>query len=130
MKWNGLIVGIAGLLVLGGAIGVGAFYETSNDKMSGSNNVLHVQDDNPKNMTEGSNNSQPNSKESVLTKDDAVAIALKETTGTVTKVELDDGYKYEVEIRDGTKEIDFEIDAMTGNIIKMDIDYDDDSDDD
>ena len=65
-----------------------------------------------------------------MTKDQAIAVAMKKAKGTVTKVELDsdDGRKhYDIEIKDGTFEYDFEIDAITGKILEFEKDRDDDA---
>lgn len=69
-------------------------------------------------------------KQALLTKDQAIAIAKKKANGTVTKFELDsdDGRKrYDIEIKGGTYEYDFEIDAFTGEILKFEKDRDDDA---
>lgn len=58
-------------------------------------------------------------------------IALKEFAGTITDLELDedDGrLVYEIEVRDGKEEADFDIDATTGEILELDIDTEDDDD--
>lgn len=68
-------------------------------------------------------------KQGMISRDEAVAIAMKQASGTVTDVELDDddGRKvYEIEIHDGTFEYDFDIDAFTGKVLKFDKDRDDD----
>lgn len=64
-------------------------------------------------------------KNTVLDVSEAVAIAQKEFPGTVTEVELDedDGrLLYEIEIEANGEEAEFEIDAMTGEIIVIEID--------
>ena len=64
-----------------------------------------------------------------LTAKEAIAIALKQTPGTVTDVELDndDGRAYfEIEIKDGKYEYEYEIDAVTGKILDFEKDRDDD----
>jgi len=64
-----------------------------------------------------------------LTAKEAIAIALKQTPGTVTDVELDDddGRAYfEIEIEDGKYEYEYEIDAVTGKILDFEKDRDDD----
>lgn len=74
-----------------------------------------------------------NNKGKLLTKEQAIAIALKQVKGTVTEVDLDDddGRKqYEIEIKNGTYEYEFEIDAITGKVLKFEEDRDDDQDDD
>lgn len=68
-------------------------------------------------------------KQTMLTKDQAIAIAMKQAKGTVTDFELDndDGRQvYEIEIEDGTYEYDFDIDAFTGEVLKFEKDRDDD----
>lgn len=65
-----------------------------------------------------------------ISKDRAQQIALAEVPSgtTVIKCHLDwdDGRQvYEVELRNGRTEYDFEIDAQTGSIISRDVDYDD-----
>ena len=70
-----------------------------------------------------------NKTQKLLTKDQAIAIALKQVKGTVTDVELDDDdgrKRYEIEIKDGIYEYDFEIDAVSGEVLKFDKDRDDD----
>lgn len=72
-----------------------------------------------------------NKTQKLLTKDQAISIALKQVKGTVTDVELDDddGRKqYEIEIKDGIYEYDFEIDAVSGEVLKFDKERDDDDD--
>lgn len=74
-----------------------------------------------------------NNKNKLLTKDQAIAIALKQVKGTVTEVDLDDddGRKhYEIEIKNGIYEYEFEIDAITGKVLKFEKDRDDDDDQD
>ncbi|WP_017795681.1 PepSY domain-containing protein [Oceanobacillus kimchii] len=63
----------------------------------------------------------------------AKEIALKQFSGKVVGFELDeddDKYVYEIEVREGNKEADFEIDAVTGDILEMDTEIDDDRFDD
>ncbi|GGN58717.1 PepSY domain-containing protein [Oceanobacillus indicireducens] len=69
----------------------------------------------------------------VLSIEEVKQIALTEFEGKVTEIELDkdDGRLiYEVELRDGTHEAEIELDAMTGEIIEVEIEQDDDSWDD
>ena len=64
-----------------------------------------------------------------ITAKEAIAIALKQTPGTVTDVELDkdDGRAYfEIEIKDGKYEYEYEIDAVTGKILDFEKDREDD----
>ncbi|WP_404329810.1 PepSY domain-containing protein [Mesobacillus maritimus] len=103
MKKNLLMIGVTGVVLLGGALGVGAFSETTQVK---ENHFISMKK--------------------------AEEIALAEVEGTIESVELekDDGkVKYEIDIRDqhGNDDIDVDIDATTGKVIK--VDRDDDGDD-
>ena len=75
-----------------------------------------------------------------ISKSEAINIAYTVGAGTVVKAELDsdDGYlTYEIELRDGNREYDIDIDAHTGKVLSVDSDfenddrndYDDDRDD-
>ena len=66
----------------------------------------------------------------IITKKQAITIAQKKASGTVVKAKLDtdDGVQvYEIELRNGNVEYDFEIDAMTGEILEFEEDLDDDN---
>lgn len=81
--------------------------------------------------TQGENTqaSQEQSAAAQLTKAQAIAIAQQQASGTVTKAKLDndDGVTvYEIEIKDGKTEYDFEIHATTGAILSFEKDVDDD----
>jgi len=105
MKKNVLIIGVTGVVLLGGALGVGAFSDGTQEKAS-----------------------------NLISTKKAEEIAVTEVEGTVESVELekDDGkLKYEVDLHDqnGNDDIDVDIDASSGEVIKVDRD-DDDGDDD
>ena len=58
----------------------------------------------------------------------AIDIALAKAAGTVTEIELDENDNqlvYEIEIRNGKMEYDFEIDAITGAIVEYKEDLED-----
>ena len=64
-----------------------------------------------------------------ITEKAAIEIAMKQAKGTVTEVELDedDGRViYEIEIKDGKYDYDFDIDAISGEVLKFEKDRDDD----
>ena len=64
-----------------------------------------------------------------ITEKAAIEIAMKQAKGTVTEIELDedDGRViYEIEIKDGKYEYDFDIDAISGEVLKFEKDRDDD----
>ena len=62
----------------------------------------------------------------IITKAQAIAIAQQKANGTVTKVEYEsDDNEYEIEIKNGNTEYDFEIDARTGTILSYEEDIDD-----
>lgn len=62
-------------------------------------------------------------KRSMLTKDQAIAIAKKHASGIVTDFELDD-HVYEIEMEDGNIEYELEIHAYTGAILSFERDDD------
>ncbi|MFD2627211.1 PepSY domain-containing protein [Oceanobacillus kapialis] len=73
---------------------------------------------------------QVNNKD-LITEKEAIAIAKKEFNGKAREVEMDedDGrVLYEIEIVKDRTEADFEIDAVSGEILEMDIDTEDDDD--
>ena len=62
----------------------------------------------------------------IITKAQAIAIAQQKANGTLTEAEYDaDDHEYEIEIKNGNIEYDFEIDARTGAILSYDEDIDD-----
>ncbi len=77
---------------------------------------------------------EPSVDESLIPENEAKSIALKDagitedqTSGIRVKLERDDGVQqYEVEFYAGDKEYDYEIDAVTGNILNKDMDIEDD----
>ncbi|WP_339171796.1 PepSY domain-containing protein [Solibacillus sp. FSL R5-0691] len=86
-----------------------------------------VKTDGTEKATDSANNS------SIITEEQAIEIAQAKAKGTVTDIELDEDDNrliYEIEIRNGKMEYDFEIDAKTGDIIKYEEDLDDDRFDD
>ena len=65
----------------------------------------------------------------IISLDQAKQIALSKAAGTVVKAELDeDDLVYEIEIRNGKMEYDFEIDAKTSAVLSYEEDLDDDND--
>lgn len=94
---------------------------------------LHVDGDNGKILKEKkesvSDLSDASIPEDALSAEEAKEIALKEFNGTVTDLELDmedNRTVYEVEVKEGNKEAEFKIDAVTGEVIEMDLDTEDD----
>ena len=63
-------------------------------------------------------------KKTMLTKEEAIAIAKQHASGVVTDFELDDDYVYEIEMEDGDIEYDIEIHAYTGDILSFERDDD------
>lgn len=61
---------------------------------------------------------------SMLTKDQAIAIAKQHASGVVTEFELDDDDVYEIEMEDGNIEYELEIHAYTGAILSFERDED------
>lgn len=60
-----------------------------------------------------------------ISKEQAISIATKDTPGKITEIELDDDGYYEIEMKHEGKEVDMEISAADGTILKKEIDDDD-----
>lgn len=84
-------------------------------------------DDNDNTSSSDSNGTAANTNEDYISQEEAIEIALAEVEGTLESVELDDDdgrAVYEVEINTGAGDDDaeFDIDAVTGEILEMDVD--------
>jgi uncharacterized membrane protein YkoI len=85
-------------------------------------------EDKPIKPEEESKESGSEERNTVITREEAIEIALQQFSGTVDDVELekDDGrLYYEIEIESSRGEAEIEIDAFTGNVLMVDIDLDD-----
>ncbi|WP_019155393.1 PepSY domain-containing protein [Robertmurraya massiliosenegalensis] len=78
-------------------------------------------------QTKSEQGTQKTASSKIITQEEAIAIATKDTPGKVIEVEYDDG-EYEIEIHTDTHDVDFEIDARTGTILEKDVDRLDDDD--
>lgn len=79
----------------------------------------------PNNKKQADAKKEQKNKQTVISMEQAIAIAQKEFPGTVSEAELDedDGRLiYEIEIEAKDEEAEFEIDAMTGEILVIEID--------
>ena len=107
--------------------GENAKYELEVDADTGE--VLEVSEENYKHKTNKEEIvKSEHTPENILSVKEAEEIAQKEFTGTITEIELDedDGrYVYEVELREGAQEAEIELDAVTGDILELDIDFED-----
>jgi uncharacterized membrane protein YkoI len=108
MKRKVLIIASAGLVLLGGAVGAGAFDDTSKVESKG--------------LKEDRN---------IISMNEAEEIAIKEAGGSIESIELekDDGKLiYEIELRSENEvdDVDVDVDAVTGKVLKVDRDDDDD----
>jgi uncharacterized membrane protein YkoI len=65
-----------------------------------------------------------------ISKEQAISIATKDTPGKILEIELDDDNHYEIEMIYEGKEVEMEISAVDGTILKKEIDDLDDNDDD
>lgn len=97
----------------------------------------HSKEKSDEGETKGDNKSNNTVEKSLkdvkVTMKKAEEIALKEFDGTVTDIDLDedDGLLiYEVEVHNGKKEAEIEIDAVTGKVIVVSIEQEDNEDDD
>ena len=106
----------------------GVEYELDIDATTG--DIIHKEQENSLVVakTDGNKN-KSKEKSTYLTAEEAISIAMKSAQGTVTKLEFDndDGRKhYEIEIEDGVYEYEFEIDAITGEVLDFEKDREDD----
>ena len=88
-------------------------------------------DDDQENLE--NNSTKIDSNEVTITKEASIKIALKEAAGTVTDVELEtEGAQtfYDIEIVDGSKEVEVKVDAITGAVLTVEQDDEDKDDDD
>ena len=85
-----------------------------------------------KNQVEETADVKNNQPDNIISVKEAEDIALQEFSGVITELELDedDGrYVYELELKNGDQEAEMEIHAVTGDIIELDIDFEDGDDD-
>ncbi|NBJ71220.1 MULTISPECIES: PepSY domain-containing protein [Clostridia] len=86
------------------------------------------------NQTKNENNEKGQidaAKEELISMEEAKNIAKKQFDGKVESVELDEDdnqFVYEIELRNGKKEAEFEIHAKSGKILKQEIETEDDQD--
>lgn len=118
-----LITGVVTVgILIGGASIVGASMNDSHEAIVKSQTVKSENVVNTKNAA---------SEKNLISIEEAMEIALSEQDGYVDDIELetDDGYTYyEVEIENGNEDYDLYIDAITGDVLKVEKDDDDDYD--
>jgi len=117
-----VLAGISAAVILGGATIAGATMNTQSDAVT--------IEEKPVEVAQTSTSEQVQSEANFISTDEAADIALSKYDGYIESIELekDDGYVYyEVEIENEDAEYELDIDAMTGEILK--VDEDDDNDD-
>ena len=116
-----VLAGISAAVILGGASITGATMNAQSDAVTIEENPVEVAHTSP--------SEQVQSEANFISTDEAAGIALSEYDGYIESIELekDDGYVYyEVEIENEDAEYELDIDAMTGEILKVDEDEDND----
>ncbi|MEK4426107.1 PepSY domain-containing protein [Solibacillus sp. FSL K6-1523] len=104
--------------------------EITVDAITGDSKITERETFNGKTQNYKQNNTQA-TPQGLISEQKAIQIAQAKAPGTVVKVELDnddDKLYYDIEIRNGKTEYEFEIDAKTGAIIDFEKDIDDDYD--
>ncbi|WP_449537521.1 PepSY domain-containing protein [Ferdinandcohnia sp. Marseille-Q9671] len=172
MKKKVVVLGIVGALVLGGAVGVGAFTkeaDISSDKAkeiaarevknkqiedidlerkngelfyeiefegahdddadvvvnATTGEVVRVDDDDDDDDNYQAT-SQAKGTTVIISKEEAIAIATKDTPGTIEEIELDDDGYYEIELKYNGTEVDLKVSSNDGTILEKEIDDNDD----
>lgn len=100
--------------------------------VSNTNQVVNQKPTQAANQNSSTKSNQSKTK-TVISRDQAISIALAQFSGTVTDVDLEDDNNrlvYEIEIENGNSEAEIKIDAYTGQVIVIDIETDNDDDDD
>lgn len=147
MKRKALIIGVAGFVLIGGAVA----FANDDTEVKTAPASLKVVDENDGRIVQkqeaansvGNTTISQNSKVhetssdhkagrvkgSFISKEEAIKIAINDSNGKIVEVEYDDGH-YEIEVINSKYEIEYEIDAYTGRILEKDIDDNDDDRDD
>lgn len=148
MKLKMMIGSLAGFLLFGGVVGASSFSDDSNkydDKFTKKEYTVTVNENKVSDDDDHfddkyyddhhyddsyykhhSSHSQIQNQKAKISLADAIAIATKNSKGKVDKAKLDDNSHYEIEIKTGSYEIEYKIDAYTGKVIKKEVEkYDD-----
>lgn len=102
---------------------------TPNETTNKENNQNGQENNNDTDKADKEKPSSEQGNNAIISSEEAKEIALKQFSGTVSELELDeeDGTMiYEIEIVDGNKEANIEINAYTGNVIVIETEEDDD----
>ncbi|WP_152657934.1 PepSY domain-containing protein [Oceanobacillus sp. CFH 90083] len=86
----------------------------------------HLEGEQPEASVENKNT---DNKRNVIAQEEAINIAKQEFDGEVVDIELDDDdgrYVYELELVNGNQEAEFDIHGETGDILSLEVDYEDD----
>ncbi|MCY9581513.1 PepSY domain-containing protein [Paenibacillus alvei] len=94
--------------------------EVTLDAVSGKVLKVERDEDNDANVRENVRR-QTQNRQAAISKEQAVAIALQETPGKVTEIDSDKNV-YEIEIRNGNREVEYKIDKYTGKIVEKEAD--------
>ncbi|MCT2535457.1 PepSY domain-containing protein [Aquibacillus koreensis] len=88
-----------------------------------------IDDESKKESDDGSNADGDDSKNTLISQKEAEKIALENFAGTIEELELDEDDNrliYEIEIVNGKRQADIDIDAYTGKVLVLDIETDED----
>lgn len=113
---------IATSLLLAGGAAIGVAGATDNGKVS-VNETAVVLNEQTAQPAQTENENRPANDETIITKEEAIAIAQQVLPGKVKEIERDsdDGRRYyEIELKYEGRDYDFDIDATTGEVLKID----------
>jgi uncharacterized membrane protein YkoI len=110
--------------------------DTDDDKKPNATTQTHVNNSNDDTQGEKTNksvgtNKSVTPKQTVISNEEAKRIALNNFEGTIVELELDDDDNhrtYDIEIVNGNRKAEIEIDAFTGKVIVLEIETEDDDD--
>lgn len=94
--------------------------EVTLDAVSGKVLKVERDEDNDANVRENVRR-QTQNRQAAISKEQAVAIALQETPGKITEIDSNKNV-YEIEIRNGNREVEYKIDKYTGKIVEKEAD--------
>ncbi len=130
-----LISTLAGAVILGGVFGANAVADQFKTVgiQDGNTEVAERSTDDDRTETVQSTPSGSQAEETLLSLEEAKEKALAQFEGVVESIELErenGRMVYDIDIDNGSEDVDLDMDAVTGEVLRSKTDWDDDDDDD